>query len=198
MTFFQDSYVEGNAPWDTGRPQVEVVALAEAGEIVGSVLDIGCGTGENSIYLAGRGHAVVGIDLAPRAIELSKEKSKARGVPAEFLVRDVTKSLDFDTGFDTAIDAAVFHVFDDEGKRAYIRSLAGVVRPGGRFHVIVWSEHEHGEGGPARSTQAELRGFFADGWDDIRIRAGRYETAFNPDGARAWVASMKRAFSDND
>ena len=192
MTFFQDAYVESEAPWDTGRPQPEVVALAEAGEIVDSVLDIGCGTGENALYLAERGHAVLGIDLAPRAIELARGKASARGIEAEFMVCDVLQPPDFGRVFDTAIDSGVFHVFDDEGKEAYVRCVLEALRPGGTLHLIVWSELEHSESGPARVTQAELKRFFSRGWEDIRIRAGIYETSFHETGAKAWVASMTR------
>ena len=53
-TGFDDAY-DGTPPWDIGRPQREVVRLAEAGEITGDVLDVGCGTGENSLWLAEQG-----------------------------------------------------------------------------------------------------------------------------------------------
>lgn len=193
MTFFQNAYLESDAPWDTGRPQAEVIALAEAGEIVGSVLDIGCGTGENALFIAERGHVVLGIDRAPRAIELAREKATARGVEAEFTVCDVLQPPAFGRAFDTAIDSGVFHVFDDDGKEAYVRCALEALRPGGTLHLIVWSELEHAESGPARVTQAELKRFFSQGWEDIRIRAGIYETSFHETGAKAWVASMRRS-----
>ena len=78
-------------PWDIGRPQQEFVRLEEAGEIQGSVLDIGCGTGENALYLAGLGHDVWGIDSAPLAIEKAKAKARKRGLKATFLVFNALK-----------------------------------------------------------------------------------------------------------
>ena len=62
--FFESVY-HGEQPWDIGRPQKEYIQLEQAGEIVGSVLDVGCGTGENALYLAAHGHEVWGIDFAP-------------------------------------------------------------------------------------------------------------------------------------
>ncbi len=53
----------GTPPWDISRPQAECVRLEESGEIRGSVLDVGCGTGEHVLYLARRGHEAWGIDV---------------------------------------------------------------------------------------------------------------------------------------
>ncbi len=71
---FEQMY-QGQAPWDTGRPQPAIVKLAEAGQIRGSVLDVGCGTGENLLYLAARGHEAWGLDFVPVAIERAKAKA---------------------------------------------------------------------------------------------------------------------------
>ena len=60
------------APWDTGRPQPAIVKLAEAGQIRGSVLDVGCGTGENVLYLAAKGHETWGLDFVPGVIDHSE------------------------------------------------------------------------------------------------------------------------------
>jgi 2-polyprenyl-3-methyl-5-hydroxy-6-metoxy-1,4-benzoquinol methylase len=68
--FFDNAYRDGGIPtWDIGRPQGALVRLAGSGLVVGSVLDVGCGTGENALHLAGRGHAVLGVDFATAAIE---------------------------------------------------------------------------------------------------------------------------------
>ena len=55
MDFFESIY-HGEPRWDIRRPQKEYVQLEQAGEIVGSVLDVGCDTGENALYLAESGH----------------------------------------------------------------------------------------------------------------------------------------------
>ncbi len=80
---FQKSYL-GPAPWDIPGPQPAFVGLEEAGAIHESVLDAGCGTGENALYLASRGHEVWGIDFVPVAIERAREKAKQRGLTAHF------------------------------------------------------------------------------------------------------------------
>ncbi|HEY9246113.1 MAG TPA: methyltransferase domain-containing protein [Candidatus Methanoperedens sp.] len=79
MSFFNSAY-EGIPPWDIGRPQKEFVRLAEDGEISGRVLDAGCGTGENALYIASLGYEVWGIDAVPSAIKKAKDKAKERGL----------------------------------------------------------------------------------------------------------------------
>ena len=62
---FENMYADA-APWDIGKPQVPFVAVAD--RVVSPVLDAGCGTGENALFFAARGHQVTGIDFADVAI----------------------------------------------------------------------------------------------------------------------------------
>src|SRR6266700_6635446 len=67
-------------PWDIGRPQPAFLSLAEAGALRGRVLDAGCGTGEHALMAAGTGLDATGIDLAPTAIRLARQKAAARNL----------------------------------------------------------------------------------------------------------------------
>src|SRR3954469_3728233 len=78
------SYLDGPAPWDTGRPQPAIVRLAGEGAFDGTVLDAGCGTGENALHVASLGLAVLGVDVAATALSIAREKAAARGVDADF------------------------------------------------------------------------------------------------------------------
>src|SRR5208337_53572 len=103
MDFFDSAY-EGTPPWDIGRPQKEFVALVRQGEITGSVLDIGCGTGEHTLFFAGEGHEVWGIDSAPLAIQKAKEKAVGRGLPVHFLVMNALELSRLGRTFDSVTD----------------------------------------------------------------------------------------------
>ena len=72
------SYHDGPAPWDTGQPQPAVVRLAAEGGFAGAVLDAGCGTGENALYLASLGWPVLGVDVAETALAIAREKARDR------------------------------------------------------------------------------------------------------------------------
>ena len=108
MNFFDSAYKDGIPPWDIGRPQREIIRLAENGEISGRVLDAGCGTGENALYLAS-------------------------GITINFLVSDALKLQLLRDKFDTVIDCGLFHVFSDEERLVYAASLSSALNPGGKF-----------------------------------------------------------------
>src|SRR5438093_520153 len=110
---FFDSAYEGAPPWDIGRPQEVVVRLYERGGFSGHVLDAGCGTGKNSLFLASKCLDVLGIDRIPAAIERAIAKAAERGIKAEFQVADALNLAALGRTFDTVLDAGLFHVFSD-------------------------------------------------------------------------------------
>ena len=81
-----EKYYAGQAPWDHGRPQAQFVAIAD--RVVGPVLDAGCGSGENALFFAGRGHRVTGIDFVDEPIRRARVKAAERGLSVDFLVKD--------------------------------------------------------------------------------------------------------------
>jgi cyclopropane fatty-acyl-phospholipid synthase-like methyltransferase len=192
VSFFDVAY-EGTPPWDIGRPQATIVRQAEAGEISGSVLDVGCGTGENALHLAERGHQVLGVDAAPAAIERASAKARDRGIEAKFLVWDALRLAELGQTFDTAIDVGLFHSFQDEERPVYANNLRTVLQPGGRYYLLCWSERNEWGYGPRRVTQAEIRGTFADGWSVESIDDAAFETNEPGWKIHAWLARITRA-----
>src|SRR6202795_1436144 len=75
-------------PWDLGRPQPAFVRLAEQGLLTGQVLDVGCGTGEQTLLAASSGAEALGVDVSPLALEQARSKAAARGIKVRFEVAD--------------------------------------------------------------------------------------------------------------
>ena len=192
MSFFDESY-RGIPPWDIGRPQGEFVKLSDEGEVVGEVIDIGCGTGEHTIFFASRGHRALGVDSAPRAIERAKEKARERRSKAEFKVADALNLGLLKRQFDSAIDCGLFHVFTDNERVAYARSLSKILRPRGRYFMLVFSDKEPaGWGGPRRISKQEIVDTFSDGWHINFVRRAKFESIFHEDGGEAWLAGITK------
>ena len=130
--WFNEAY-KGVPPWDIGRPQGEFVRLEKSGAITGDVLDVGCGTGENALYLAGLGHVVWGVDAAINAIEKAKKKASERGIAAIFAVRDPLNLHRIGRTFHTVIDSGLFHVLTDIERPCFARNLSEVLVAGGHY-----------------------------------------------------------------
>ncbi|MHB1133565.1 MAG: class I SAM-dependent methyltransferase [Chloroflexota bacterium] len=191
MTMFEEAYRQGRPPWDVPGPQGVIICLEEFGQVVGSVLDAGCGTGENALFLAGRGHEVWGVDLAPTAIAQARDKARQRGLAATFRVGDALRLGELGRTFDTVIDAGLFHALSDVERPLYVAALGQVVRPGGKYFMLCFNEHEHGPGGPRRVTQGEIREAFGGaGWSVQRIDAARFDATYGQ--AQAWLATVAR------
>lgn len=195
-TTFESAYA-GQAPWDIGRPQKAFIDVAD--QITGSVLDAGCGTGENALFLAERGCRVTGIDFLAEPIARAKQKAIARGQTATFLVLDALMLKDWLEEFDNVIDSGLFHVFNDEDRRRYVEGLGKVLKPGGRLFLLCFSDEEPGTQGPRRVSRKEIVVAFAMGWKIESIEPSRYEVrpdlkdlVFSEGGPRAWFAIIKR------
>jgi SAM-dependent methyltransferase len=161
LSRFDDAYKTGSAPWVIGEPQPAIVELQRAGQIHSKVLDVGCGTGEHTILLTRLGYDVLGIDFAPHAIEQARANAAEKGVDARFEVADAM-NLDDEPGYQTIVDSALFHIFDDADRARYVSSLHAAVRIGGLVHVLALSDAGRGFGPQVRET--EIREAFGGGW----------------------------------
>jgi SAM-dependent methyltransferase len=193
---FENIYA-GQPPWEIGRPQQALLDVAH--RITGSILDSGCGTGENALYVAGRGHKVTGIDFLAEPINLAKRKAAQRGLTVTFLVMDALALKDLPEVFDNVIDSGLFHVFSNDDRRIYVEGLATVLKPGGRLFLLCFSDEEPGTQGPRRVSHKEIEIAFAKGWVIESIEPSRYEVRpdlkdfrFSDGGSKAWFVVVKR------
>lgn len=192
MKGFDSAYL-GVPAWDIGKPQSEIVRLEQEGGIRGTILDCGCGTGENALYLASRGHEVWGIDASPNAIRKAESKAKDRGMAAKFLIVDALDLGGLRRTFDTVVDCGLFHVFSDPDRKRYASSLASVTVPGAKLVILCFSDLQPGDQGPRRVSKAEIREAFDKGWEVRDIRATALETNMGRDPVKAWLSEIIRA-----
>jgi len=201
---FLGYYAEPRAPWDIGRPQRPFVDATERivatdGGRPARILDIGCGTGDLAIFLAGRGCSVTGVDFLEGPLQEAARKAKAAGSQAHFLMMDALAVGEIPERFDAVTDCGLFHVFDDARRSAYVKALARLLEPGGRVFLLCLADAEPGEHGPRRVSGQDLRSAFADGWEIESIEPARFEVlpgiphaVFSDGGAKAWFATIRR------
>ena len=188
---FEAAY-QGEPPWDIGAPQPEVVRLVEEEAFRGSVLDVGCGTGENALLLAAHGLAVTGLAASPTALARARPKAAARGLEVTFVLGDALDLAALGQRFETVLDCGLFHVFDDLDRGRYARSLGDAVGSGGQVQLLCFSDEEPPGPGPRRVSEWELKSTFRGLFVLTRIRTGRFQSRIHPGGARAWVTTLTR------
>jgi SAM-dependent methyltransferase len=199
---FDQAYQTGTPPWVIGEPQPAIIAVEQAGLIHGKVIDIGCGAGEHTIFLTRLGYDVTGVDFAPHAISQARENTATRGVDAHFEVADALH-LDGTVGYDTVVDSALFHVFDDADRARYVASLHAVCRPQAVVHVLALSDAGRGFG--PEVSEATIRTAFGAGWNLEALDTTTYRGVVGPThadrlglaaGTRvdepAWLARARR------
>ena len=191
MDFFDSAY-RGTPPWDIGRPQKEFVELVRRGEMSGSVLDIGCGTGDHALFFAGKGYDVWGIDSSPLAIQKAREKADGRGLQVHFLVLDALGLSKLNRKFDTATDSGLFHTLSDEDRPVFVDNLAAILSPAGNYFMLCFSELEPAGYGPRRITKREIQDNFREGWSINYIRPAIFESHTRAGGSRAWFSSISK------
>jgi ubiquinone/menaquinone biosynthesis C-methylase UbiE len=158
-----DEFYKGTPAWDVGHPQRAFEALLEDREVKpGRALDIGCGRGENAIMLAMNGFDVTGIDLAEIAISDAKAKAAERHVNVNFVVGDVLRmdQLFKESEFDVVIDSFLFHTMSDEERPIFARQVYKVLKPGGRYFMLSFSDKDPAGPGPRRISKAEIEHTF--------------------------------------
>ncbi|ORV10887.1 class I SAM-dependent methyltransferase [Mycobacterium celatum] len=194
---FRVFYGLGFTPWD-GHPIVTLLReLVEGPDALppGSALDVGCGTGDSSIYLAQHGWRVTGVDFVPKALDKARAKASAAGATVNFVHADVTHLSQAGVGgdFQLIVDNGCLHGMSHHDRDLYVREITAAAAPGARLSIVAFKPG--GPVGPAGIDQAEIERRFTPAWtllsaaDEPRWTpqgglAGRFAARFEP---RAYV-----------
>lgn len=186
---WNEHYASGVLPWDSADPDPHLVDFVEGGMIAPArVLEVGCGTGTNAIWLASRGFEVHGIDIAPLAIESAEGKRRASEVNVRFSVLDFLREEPPSGPFDFVFDRGVLHVFDAADERArFAARVAELLRPGGHWLSLVGStEGPPRDHGPPRRSARDLIAAVEPVLELVQLRATLFDAEL-PSRVAAWV-----------
>lgn len=179
-------------PWDIGRPQKVFIELEKQNSLKGKILDVGCGTGENALFLAEKGYEVWGVDSSKTAIAKAIEKASQRELSVKLLIKDALKLEELGNIFDVAIDCGLFHCFSDEDRAIFVEQLYKTLTPNGFYFFLCFSEQEVREGGPRRISREDIKRTFSSGWKTLDIKEATFENTLHPGGSRGYFVSLQK------
>ena len=188
-------YRDGRHPkWDTGQPSADLRKAVEEGVIKpGRVVEFGCGTGTDAIYMASRGFDVTAIDISPSAIAQALGKARKAGIAVRFMLADALNPPEIGK-FDFIYDRACYHEVRGQNLEAYLETLRKASRPGTRMLLLAGNANGPDLGfGPPTVSEEELRFDFTPLFNIEWLRESRFEvyppTAGFP---LAWSVLMQR------
>ena len=169
---FQLMYRLGFTPWDEHPLATSLQNLVEGDDALptGTALDIGCGTGDSSIYLAQHGWRVTGVDFVPKALGKARAKAAAKQVAVDFVHADATRLRAEGIGadFTLIIDNGCLHGMSDDDRDAYVREVTAVAGPRARLLIVAFPPGSF----PVRGIEpADVEQRFGHGWE--LLSAGR-------------------------
>jgi methyl halide transferase len=184
----------GQAPWDTGRPSTELSKAVESGTLrTGRALELGCGTGTSSIYLAQKGFQVTAMDIAPSGLRLAEEKGRQAEAQVHWVLADVLAPPALEP-FDLIFDRGCYHGVRRENAARYVETIRRLSKPGTRILILAGNANEPPPHyGPPRVKEEELRADFAADFEIESLRETRFDTA-DPQrpGALAWAILLRK------
>ncbi|MCI4674606.1 class I SAM-dependent methyltransferase [Candidatus Mycolicibacterium alkanivorans] len=163
---FNAMYRLGITPWDEHPLAPRLLELIEGDAALppGTALDIGCGTGDSSIYLARHGWKVTGVDFVPRALDKARAKAAAKRAAVDFAHADATRlrADGVGTDFGLIVDNGCLHGMSDDDRDAYVREVTAVAAPGARLLIVAVTPGSF----PVRGiAQADVEQRFGRDWE---------------------------------
>jgi len=148
----------GDIPWNIIQPPALLVEAVESGKIQPCrTVDMGCGAGNYAVWLARQGFDVTGIDFSSRAIEYARQLADRENIACRFIVADVFGDLrEFRDRFDFAYDWELMHHVFPEDRPRYIRSAHDILRRGGKYLSVAFSEDDPAFGGKGKYRKTPL------------------------------------------
>ncbi len=181
-------------PWNMEEPPKALVELVESEKVKPcKTLDMGCGTGNYAVYLAGKGFEVTGVDISPTAIMIAQENARKKRVRCDFIAADVLGNLkEVEESFDFAYDWEVLHHIFPEQREKYLQNVHRKLNFGCQYLSLCFSDENPQFGGSGKyretplgtvlyfSSETELRDLFSKYFNIIELKTIEVSGKFAP------------------
>jgi SAM-dependent methyltransferase len=191
-------YTDRDTPWDTNQPSAELArVLCEWAIEPCRVIEIGCGTGTNAVFLAERGFQVTAFDVSPLAIEQAERRAAGGGVTVEFFTANILDLPNLKVTFPFVFDRGVYHVVREVDVGEFVETVVKLTSPGGFYLALAGNANEKdpAEGGPPRVSAQDICRDFEAAFQLVQLREFRFDPSTidgKIDRPLAWSILMRR------
>jgi len=146
---FERIYEKPGAVWTNTQSPKELVEVVETGKVKPcKALDLGCGEGFYSIYLASKGFDVTGIDISEKAIQHAKKNATEAGVKIRFMTMNITDLHKLNDKFDFILEWALMHHIMPPNREKYVENVNRILNKGGKYLSVCFNESSQTFNGP--------------------------------------------------
>jgi methyl halide transferase len=186
------AYREGTPPWDTGKPHAELARVLDEYRLrPQTVLEIGCGTGADSILLARRRFEVTAVDCSPIAIERARLRAEQQNAVLRFVQADIFEFARSAGKFDLVYDAGVYHALRRVNLERFLDVLWRVTQPGSYYFCLAGAPRE-AEEGPPQVSEDEIHNELGRLFEFVHLRPTLFDSPAQKEGYPAWSCLMRR------
>ncbi|EHQ90480.1 class I SAM-dependent methyltransferase [Desulfosporosinus youngiae] len=191
---FKKLYKAGNTPWDIGKPDFNLIQTVTAMAIKPcKALEIGCGTGSNSIWLAQNSFDVIGVDTSEIATQKASEEALNANLKCTFKVINFRTHKIEEAPFGFAFDRGCFHTLtSDEERKNFAENVAAHLEEDGLWLSIIGNADEQRDNpGPPQRTARDIVNSVEPCFEILSLVSSRFESN-RPNPPRAWVCLMRK------
>jgi methyl halide transferase len=191
---WDERYRSGNTPWDTGKPDYDLVELVEDGTLHAcAAMEVGCGTGTNVLWLGQHGFTAVGVDISPIAIEMAEKKMAAAEIDCRLYALDILKESVPGESFGFVYDCGCLHIFDSPEERAgFAAAVTEHLEPGGLWlSVLGNADDPPRDVGPPRRSATDIVLAVEKYFEILELKTTQFNVD-RPEPPRAWRCLMRK------
>jgi len=191
---FKQRYQAGNTPWDIGRPDSNLIYAVTTIPIRScKVLDIGCGTGDNAIWLYQQGFRVIGVDTSDIAIENAREKASKANAECVFEVANILRNPVEGGPFGFVFDRGFFHTLgSDKERETFAEKVNDCLEKDGLWLSLLGNADEQRNGpGPPQRTARDIVNAVEPHFEILSLVSGAFGSN-SPNPPRAWVCLIRK------
>jgi len=192
---FVERYQDNDTPWEINRPDHNLIDFVNDLSLApGPAIDLGCGTGDNSVWLAEQGFQVTGCDLSDLALAKAKAKAKQAGVTCTWFQGDFLQTTPAGAPFTFAFDRGCFHTFAAaDACPAFAARVAAILADDGQWLSLIGNrDEERGDRqGPPQLTASQIAQAVEPYFEILSLRRGHFDFDHAP-APLIWLCHLRK------